>query len=127
MEGGSTLFKLNYFDEPAFLTQSSQLYLETAIPALDKVYCMLPSYRAEKRYMRGRISSLSVLTCLCSRTRRHLSEYTHLEAELPFISFQELLTAIEDLVRASILLFVCPSRWLSVCSSRVCVSHFERV
>lgn len=70
-EGGSQVFEIDYFKEPAYLTESSQMYAEVFIYSHEKVYVLAPSFRAEP-----------------SRTTRHLSEYWHLEPEMAFYNQQ---------------------------------------
>jgi asparaginyl-tRNA synthetase len=82
VEGGATLFKINYFDNDyAYLSQSAQLYLEAMVFSLGRVWSMTPSFRAES-----------------SRTVRHLSEFTHLEAEAPWVELEDVLKVQEELI-----------------------------
>ncbi len=67
VEGTTTLFELDYFDEPAYLTQSGQLYGEALAMAFGKIYTFGPTFRAEK-----------------SKTRRHLTEFWMIEPEMAF-------------------------------------------
>jgi asparaginyl-tRNA synthetase len=67
-EGTSTLFQTDYHGDPAFLTQSGQLYMEAAAAAFGSVYCFGPTFRAEK-----------------SKTRRHLAEFWMVEPEVAFM------------------------------------------
>lgn len=85
-ENINTLFEVNvdqdsrWFDRPAYLSQTGQLYLEAMVPALEKVYCLGPSFRAEPRV-----------------DTRHLTEFTMLEIEFAG-NFEKLLSYIESLV-----------------------------
>jgi asparaginyl-tRNA synthetase len=78
-EGTSTLFPVDYFGDPAFLTQSGQLYIESTALALGKVYSFGPTFRAEK-----------------SKTRRHLTEFWMIEPEVAFMDLDGLLELAEN-------------------------------
>lgn len=63
-EEGSELFEVEYFGKKVYLTQTSQMHLEPQLYAMENVFILAPSFRAEK-----------------SRTRKHVTEYWHLEVE----------------------------------------------
>ncbi|MBS3107898.1 asparagine--tRNA ligase [Candidatus Woesearchaeota archaeon] len=81
-EGGSSLFEVKYFDKKMFLTQTWQLYAEAGIFALEKIYTLAPSFRAEK-----------------SKTARHLTEYWHAEVEAAWMDLNGLQDLAEGLIK----------------------------
>jgi len=82
-EGTTTLFAVDYFGAPAYLSQSGQLYNEAAAAALGKVYCFGPTFRAEK-----------------SKTRRHVTEFWMVEPEAAFLDHDGNVALAEGLVAA---------------------------
>jgi asparaginyl-tRNA synthetase len=81
-EGTTTLFSLDYFDlGKAYLSQSGQLYLEALISAHGRVFDFGPVFRAEK-----------------SKTRKHLTEFWMMDAEMAFFEHKDNLAIQERLV-----------------------------
>ena len=82
-EGGATLFRVDYFDRPAYLAQSPQLYKQMLIGAgFERVFEIGPAFRAEP-----------------SDTVRHMTEFTSLDAEMGYIDgAEELRNTLESVV-----------------------------
>ncbi len=81
VEGTTTLFEVEYFGDKAYLSQSGQLYMEAAAAAFGRVYCLGPTFRAEK-----------------SKTRRHLTEFWHMEPEMAFADLDDVMAVIEQML-----------------------------
>lgn len=97
-EGGATLFHLKHPDRDngdidCYLTQSSQFYLEYAVPGIGDCYCIYPSFRAER-----------------SHTRRHLTEFVHAEAE-----WSKILTFEDHLEKLKTLLYLTVKHFIEIC------------
>ena len=80
-EDQQSLFEVDYFGRPMYLTQTGQLHIESAAMSFGKVYCFGPTFRAEK-----------------SKTRRHLTEFWMVEPEVAFIDLAGLLELAENFV-----------------------------
>lgn len=81
-EGTSTLFEVQTdVMDSLYLSQSGQMYLEAASAAFNQVYCLSPTFRAEK-----------------SSTRRHLMEFWMCEAEMAFCDLNQNMKLIENFV-----------------------------
>jgi aspartyl-tRNA synthetase len=72
-ESGAEVFALDYFDRRAFLAQSPQFYKQLAMAAgVEGVFEVGPAFRAEP-----------------SHTSRHVTEFTSIDVELPWIESHE--------------------------------------
>ncbi len=74
-EGGTNVFRMDYFGKKAFLAQSPQFYKQTMVGVFERVYEVGPVFRAEKH-----------------STVRHLNEYISLDFEMGYIrSFTDIM------------------------------------
>lgn len=82
-EGGSNIFKLDYFGRKAFLAQSPQFYKQALIGVYEKVFEIAPVFRAEKH-----------------NTTRHLNEYISMDFEMGFIdSFVDIMNVETAIIK----------------------------
>ena len=80
-EGGAEMFKLDYFGTPAVLAQSCQFYKQAAVQVHEKVFGIIPSWRAEK-----------------SRTPKHVTEFHQIEYEIAFGTDQTIMEIQENVI-----------------------------
>ena len=81
-EGGAEVFKVDYFDKKAYLSQSPQLYKQIVMTAFERVFSVNKIFRAEP-----------------SQTTRHLTEVVSLDAEMAFIDSW---TDIRDMIESTV-------------------------
>lgn len=74
-EGGTNIFKLDYFGKQVYLAQSPQLYKQALVGVYERVFEIAPVFRAEHH-----------------DTSRHLNEYTSMDFEMGYInSFEDIM------------------------------------
>lgn len=79
-EGGTNLFKVQYFENEAFLAQSPQLYKQLAvIGGMDRVFMTSPIFRAEKH-----------------NTTSHLNEILQMDIEMGFCDHNDAMDVLAE-------------------------------
>ena len=81
-EGGADLFPMQYFDRPAFLNQSPQLFKQLCMSGgLERVFEIGPAFRAEK-----------------SDTYRHLAEFISFDIECSWANDDDVMGVLERML-----------------------------
>ena len=78
-EGGAELFSLKYFEKEAYLAQSPQLYKQMCAISFEKVFTVLPVFRAEK-----------------FEQPTHLNEVRQMDIEESFATDEDVMRVLED-------------------------------
>ncbi|MEK6945337.1 MAG: aspartate--tRNA(Asn) ligase [Nanoarchaeota archaeon] len=81
-EGGTDLFKINYFDKPAYLAQSPQLYKQLMAISMERVFLITPVWRAEKH-----------------DTSKHINEIRQMDIEMAFEDDMGIMKYLEEVVK----------------------------
>jgi aspartyl-tRNA synthetase len=81
-EGGTEVFRLQYFEKEAYLVQSPQLYKQLAvIGGMDRVFMTVPVFRAEKH-----------------NTTTHLNEVLQMDIEMGFADHNDAMDVLESVM-----------------------------
>jgi aspartyl-tRNA synthetase len=78
-EGGAELFSLKYFEKDAYLAQSPQLYKQMCAISFEKVFTVLPVFRAEK-----------------FEQPTHLNEVRQMDIEQAFSTDEDVMKVLEE-------------------------------
>ena len=82
-EGGTNVFKLDYFGKQVYLAQSPQLYKQAMVAVYERVFEIAPVFRAEHH-----------------DTSRHLNEYISMDFEMGFIDgFEDIMNMETGLLK----------------------------
>lgn len=97
-ESGAELFSLEYFERPAYLTQSPQFYKQMAMAAgFERIFEIGPVFRADPSF-----------------TARHMTEFTGVDLEISWVNSHEDVMSMEE-------------RWLQYIYKRVKETHGDAI
>ena len=101
-EGGTDLFPMMYFDTPAFLNQSPQLFKQLCMSGgLERVFEVGPAFRAEKH-----------------DTYRHLNEFISFDIECSWANDEDVMGVLERMIHHI---------WSSITTDDECNAHIATI
>ena len=101
-EGGTDLFPMTYFETPAFLNQSPQLFKQLCMSGgLERVFEIGPAFRAEKH-----------------DTYRHLNEFISFDIECSWATDDDVMGVLERMIHHI---------WSSIASDPTCQAHVATI